>query len=83
MIWTVLAIVYLVIAGIGATKMKEVAEKKGYDDSPAWSMCFWLGIFGYMYVIALPDRVAYEQNRQILKELKEIKDSLERNTVSA
>ena len=33
-----------------------IAFDKGYDsDAHAFAMCFWLGIFGYIYVACLPD----------------------------
>ena len=40
-----------------AKKFEQIALQKGYDASiGAFSMCFWLGIVGYLYVIALPDK---------------------------
>ena len=34
-----------------------IAYMKGHDDSVhAFAKCFWFGIAGYLYVIALPDR---------------------------
>ena len=42
-----------------ASKFEEVAHLKGYDkDIHSFAMCFWLGIIGCLYVIALPDRGA-------------------------
>lgn len=40
-----------------AKKMCEVAELKGYNPSQKhiFAICFWLGLFGVLYVIALPD----------------------------
>ncbi len=38
-----------------AQNMQSVVEKKGYTDVRVVAMCFWLGIIGYLYVIALPD----------------------------
>ena len=38
-----------------AQNMQSIVEKKGYTDVRVVAMCFWLGIIGYLYVIALPD----------------------------
>ncbi len=55
-----------------ANHMKKAAILKGYgDDAHAWAMCFWLGIIGGIYVIALPDLVQQGQNQQIISMLKE------------
>ena len=38
-------------------KMCEVAKLKGYDPKSyhIFALCFWFTIFGYLYVIGLPD----------------------------
>ena len=38
-------------------KMCEVAKLKGYDPKSyhIFALCFWFSIFGYLYVIGLPD----------------------------
>jgi hypothetical protein len=47
--------------------MRNAAIEKGYgDDIHAWAVCFWLGIFGYLYIIALPDKIQQSQNQQII-----------------
>ena len=44
-----------------AYKMSEVAAMKGYgDEVHAWAWCIWLGIFGYIYVLSLPDKVTQD-----------------------
>ena len=54
-----------------AYKMSEVAAMKGYgDEVHAWAWCFWLGIFGYIYVLSLPDKVTQEQNQRIIELLE-------------
>lgn len=64
----VVLIVLLVINLIGAGKMSDVAYAKGYDDSiHAFAMCFWLGIIGYLYVIALPDIEARRKQDAIIE----------------
>lgn len=41
--------------------------REGYgDDIHAWAIYFWLGIFGYLYVKALPDKILQSQNQQII-----------------
>lgn len=46
----------LIINCVFAKKFEEIAFQKGYDESiHSFAMCFWLGIVGYLYVIALPD----------------------------
>ena len=50
----------LVIDFIVAMKFQDITYQKGYDRSMhSFTMCFWLGIIGYLYVIALPDLNIY------------------------
>lgn len=64
-------IVYLVINGIIANFMKNVAYAKGYDDNAhAFAMCFWLGIAGWLYVVALPDLVERKNQEEIINLLR-------------
>lgn len=63
----------LLIQFIFANFMQKVAARKGYgNDAHAWAMCFWLGIVGGVYVIALPDLIQQNQNQQIIELLKDI-----------
>lgn len=49
-------VVSFVINYFVAKKFEEIAFQKGYDASiHSFAMCFWLGITGYLYVIALPE----------------------------
>lgn len=32
-----------------------IAEHKGFDDRKYFHICFWLGMVGYLMVVALPD----------------------------
>ncbi len=66
--WIILAVVIAVcVNAVGAFFMRNAAIEKGYgDDIHAWAVCFWLGIFGYLYVIALPDKILQSQNQQII-----------------
>jgi hypothetical protein len=66
--------VWLVLWVIIAYLMQEVAFKKGYNtEVHAFACCFWLGIFGCLYVIALPDKNIQEQNKEILDLLRNSK----------
>ena len=60
-----------------AKKFELIAHYKGYHDVHAFAMCFWLGIIGYLYVIALPNKNHEEhismQQTEILKTLYELK----------
>ena len=48
--------IYLIINCIFAKKFEEIAFQKGYDNSiHSFALCFWFGILGYLYVIALPN----------------------------
>lgn len=48
--------VVVVINFLVAQKFEEIAFQKGYDTSiHSLALCFWLGIAGWLYVIALPD----------------------------
>lgn len=66
-VWTFLLIVFiLIIHLIAANFMQVAAEEKGYEDSHAMAICFWLGLPGYLYIIALPDKRVQEQNQEII-----------------
>ncbi len=72
----VMIMIGLVVQAIFATLMNKAAVRKGYgDDAHAWAMCFWLGIIGGIYVIALPDLIQQNQNQQIIELLKERRDN--------
>ena len=49
-------VISILINFVVAVKFEDIAFKKGYDKSiHSFAMCFWLGIVGYLYVIALPN----------------------------
>ena len=59
----IVMIIYLVIIAafiwinyLVAKKFEKIAIDKGHPNSRAFAMCFWLGIVGYLYVIALPNK---------------------------
>ena len=76
-------IVVLIINYFIAQKGEYVAELKGYGkEIKAFSMCFWFGILGFIYVAALPDQIQQEQNLKIIKLLKKINVENNQNTDS-
>lgn len=71
----------IVINVIVAKKFEQIAIWKGYTDVHAFAMCFWLGIVGYLYVIALPnithDRISLSQNKTIINFLRDAQKAKE------
>ncbi len=65
------AFIGLIISLFGASLMEKAAREKGYTDIHAFALCFWLGIFGYMYIIALPDRYLEKQVEELTDVIKE------------
>lgn len=64
----ILVLVLLIIDVIIANYMKEVAYAKGYDDNAhAFALCFWLGVAGWCYVIALPDLIVRKNQEELIK----------------
>lgn len=59
-----------------ASLMRKAAAMKGHGDKAhAWAMCFWLGLIGGIYVIALPDLIQQNQNQQIIELSKGNRDN--------
>ena len=62
-IWVVMFFFSLLLNLIVAFMMQNAAKKKGYDDSTpertshAILICVFLGIFGILYIMSLPDLV--------------------------
>ena len=54
----VLIVVFLLINLALADKFTDIAIQKGQKEHSraVYAMCFFLGIAGYLYVIALPDK---------------------------
>lgn len=66
-IWIVL-LVYVVVNVIVANYMKNVAYAKGYDDNAhAFAISFIFGIAGWLYVVALPDLIARDNQEKIIR----------------
>ena len=60
-----------------AKKFEEIVFEKGYGtELNAYHMCFWLGVIGYLYVIALPNK---KLNSLQLKQQKRILEILEKS----
>ena len=75
MAYIIAAIVILLINALCAYFMKQSAVMKGYgEDSRIWAICFWCGLFGYLYVISLPDKIQQNQNQQIIELLSKRKE---------
>ena len=64
------AVAFLALWFVLARKMSEIAESKGYDRRAYFHWCFWTGLWGYLMVLALPDLMVREQNRELLKALE-------------
>lgn len=60
-----------------ADKMADVAKIKGYGkEVHAWEWCFFLGIFGYIYILSLPDKGIRKQNQQIIELLEKQNENI-------
>ena len=55
-LYILLFILVIVLDYYIAKQFESAAADKGYADSKYFHMCFWLGLVGYLLVIALPDR---------------------------
>lgn len=76
------AAVYFIINLILAHFFKQVAYAKGFDDKcHAWALVFWLGLFGCLYVCALPDLNVRKINADLLDQMKETGELVRRNTL--
>ena len=68
----IIVIVFLLVQVFGAIMMAEAASKKGYgDEEHVFLKCFFLGIYGYLYVIALPDKTLQKQSEEINKKISD------------
>ena len=69
----VLVAVWLIICVLTASEFDSIAEKKGYSGYFKW--CFWLGMIGWLMVIALPDKKSTEEIKRTIQnyENKEIR----------
>ena len=65
-IWLIAALVVIIINCFFASLMNNVAISKGYENSNAFILVFLFGIFGMLYVIALPDLKARQQREDLI-----------------
>jgi len=69
-LFLVLVVLYLIWNLIMAKTMEKIARQKGYgEEFNAFMMCFWLGMIGCLYVIALPDLKQREQLDRMIERL--------------
>lgn len=76
------ALLYLIFFAVAiyinyivAKKFEAIAFEKGYTvQIHSFAMCFWLGIIGYIYVLALPNLVTMNQQREMIESLRSIKN---------
>ncbi len=58
---------YMLISYVVAHKFERIAKIKGYGrETNAFLMCFFFGIIGCMYVIALPDLKLRKQQEKMI-----------------
>lgn len=62
----VVALIAILINLVFASLMNAVAVSKGYENSHAFALVFLFGVFGMLYVIALPDLKERQQREDIL-----------------
>lgn len=80
----VCVVLYFLVNLILAKFFKQVAYAKGFDDKcHAWALVFWLGIFGCIYVCALPDLTLRKQNAEVLSHLQETDTIVRQNLLPA
>lgn len=62
----IIVLIAILINLVFASLMNAVAVNKGYENSHAFVLVFFFGVFGMLYVIALPDLKARQQREDIL-----------------
>ena len=68
-------VIMIFIDAVIAKKFEKIAFAKGYDESiHSFAMCFWLGVVGYLYVIALPDLTLRHTDSAVTNTQKESQD---------
>ena len=56
MVALVVIVIYFGLCFFLASEFSEVAATKGYTNKKYYWICFWLGLPGWLLVIALPNR---------------------------
>ena len=64
--WLIGALVCIFVNLMFASLMNNIAISKGYENSNAFILVFLFGIFGMLYVIALPDLKARQQREDLI-----------------
>lgn len=59
--------VLLGLNGLLAGNASDIAQEKGYEKKKWFHMCFWLGIFSYLMICAMPDKKLRQQNEEMLR----------------
>ena len=62
-----------------ARMIAKTVELKGYtlEETHAFAKCFWLGVAGWVYVLALPDKKLQINTVQIYKKISDINIKLD------
>ncbi len=67
LLYLAIIVAYIIIMVKLANHMRDIAYSKGYDDRwHPWAWSFWLGILGFIYVLALPDLVARKNQETMI-----------------
>ena len=75
-----IGIIMIISRTIFAIFMNQAALEKGYEkEAHAFAICFFLGILGGLYVIALPYKDIHEQNKEIINLLEKISNTDNKN----
>ena len=86
LLYLVIIAAWIFLSYIISKKFEKIAFDKGYDVSiHSFAMCFWLGIIGYLYVIALPIKIAGKSQAQdgdILATLERYKGLLDAGVIT-
>ena len=74
-VWILLAlpvIIHLIVALI----VGGIAKEKGYSRLRGFNYVFWLGLFGYIALAALPDRKLQRLHEEEIRRLAEVQKAL-------
>ncbi len=74
--------VLVALNGLLAGNASSIAEEKGYEKKKWFHMCFWLGLFSYLMIIAMPDKKIRQQNEEMLRLQQEMVSRLGNNEPS-
>ena len=59
-LYIILFIALLIVNASLASRFEQIAAEKGFSDKAYFWWCFFMGIAGYLMVVALPDRECEE-----------------------